>query len=96
MDRVEYEQHPVRHEYLLTDKGRDLTQVMVVLSAWGDRWLDNGKGAPIRLIHTECGHDAEERTVCGHCGDQLAASNLTAAAGPGFPSNGPNIFNRPA
>ena len=91
-DRVEYEQHPTRHRYLLTDKGRDLTRVMVALSAWGDRWLDNGKGAPIRIVHTECEHDAEARTVCGHCGGELAADNLVAAAGPGFPPNGPKIF----
>jgi DNA-binding HxlR family transcriptional regulator len=94
-DRVEYEQYPTRHEYVLTEKGRDLAQVMVALSAWGDRWLDNGQGAPIRLIHTACGHDADAVTVCGHCGDELASGNLVAAEGPGFPPNGPKIFDRP-
>lgn len=92
-DRVEYEQHPSRHEYRLTEKGRDLTQVMVSLSAWGDRWLDQGNGPPIRIVHTTCDHDAEPHTVCGHCGGELDTRNLRAAPGPGYPASGPRIFS---
>jgi DNA-binding HxlR family transcriptional regulator len=93
-DRVEYEQHPTRHEYRLTDKGRDLTQIVIALSAWGDRWLDGGNGPPIRIVHTECDHDAQPHIVCGHCGGDLNATNLRAAPGPGYPAHGPRIFDR--
>src|SRR3954463_9395138 len=27
------------HEYLLTEKGRDLAPALVALTAWGDRWV---------------------------------------------------------
>jgi hypothetical protein len=93
-ERSEYEQHPTRHAYRLTDKGADLAHVMLALSAWGDRWLDNGEGAPILITHTVCAHDAGPRIACGHCGGELNAGNLRAEAGPGFPAGGPAIFDR--
>lgn len=91
-ERVEYEEHPARHEYRLTEKGADLAHVMLALSAWGDRWLDDGIGQPIRITHTGCGHDAGPRVTCAHCGGGLDPGNLRAEPGPGYPVNGPAIF----
>jgi DNA-binding HxlR family transcriptional regulator len=93
-ERVIYEQHPSRHEYRLTGKGADLAHVLLALSAWGDRWLDNGEGVPIRITHTGCGHDAGPRISCAHCGGELDAGDLRAEPGPGFPVNGPAIFRQ--
>lgn len=95
-DRVEYERHPTRHEYRLTDKGHDLAGVMLALVSWGDRWLDHGDGPPISITHTDCGHDADPRIVCGHCGHDLTAGHLRAGPGPGFPQRGPRIFDHHA
>lgn len=92
-DRVEYQQHPTRHEYRLTDKGRDLTGVMMALMRWGDSWLDHGDGPPVTITHIRCGHDTDPRTVCGHCEDDLELSMIEASAGPGFPADGPRIFS---
>ncbi|MEO7572878.1 MAG: helix-turn-helix domain-containing protein [Acidimicrobiales bacterium] len=91
-ERVEYQQHPTRHEYRLTDKGRDLTGVMLSLMAWGDRWLDGDDGPPIEVTHTSCDHDADPRVVCGHCHAELALEHLRSGPGPGFPERGPRIF----
>ena len=38
MRRVEYQQHPPRHEYHFTAAGRELFPVMLALTGWGDRW----------------------------------------------------------
>ena len=38
VDRKVYSQRPVLVEYALTDKGRDLRQVVVAIQAWADRW----------------------------------------------------------
>ena len=38
VDRKVYNQRPVLVEYALTDKGRDLRQVVVAIQAWADRW----------------------------------------------------------
>lgn len=92
--RVEYEEHPARHEYRLTDKGADLAHVMLALSAWGDRWLDDGAGAPVRVTHDACGHEAGPRFACAHCGEELDPRSLRAGPGPGFPAGGREIFRR--
>ena len=31
MERVEYQQHPMRHEYVLTEKGRDASDVLIAM-----------------------------------------------------------------
>ena len=42
--REPYSERPLRHEYCLTEKGRDLWTIIIALKQWGDRWL----GARIR------------------------------------------------
>src|SRR4051794_30962454 len=37
--RVAYQDRPVRHDYLLTDRGRALLPVLAGLQEWGDTWL---------------------------------------------------------
>ena len=37
--RVAYQERPVRHDYLLTDRGRALLPVLAGLQEWGDTWL---------------------------------------------------------
>jgi DNA-binding HxlR family transcriptional regulator/peroxiredoxin len=37
--RVAYQERPVRHDYLLTDRGRALLPVLAALQEWGDTWL---------------------------------------------------------
>src|SRR3954452_13292002 len=37
-DRVLYSERPPRHEYRLTDKGRDLWPVITTMRQWGDKW----------------------------------------------------------
>ena len=38
-ERVRYQERPGRHEYRLTDMGRDLWPVIIALRAWGDRHM---------------------------------------------------------
>lgn len=68
------------------------SHVMLALSAWGDRWLDEGTGQPIRITHAVCGHDAGPRVSCAHFDGDLDAGDLRAEPGPGFPVNGPTTF----
>ncbi|AEA27086.1 transcriptional regulator, HxlR family [Pseudonocardia dioxanivorans CB1190] len=54
-----------RHEYLLTDKGRDLHAVFVALVRWGDTHIEDG---PVELAHAGCGAavDVQVRCRAGH------------------------------
>jgi DNA-binding HxlR family transcriptional regulator len=57
-----------RHEYVLTEKGRDLLPVALALMEWGDKHLTGSRGAPLALRHTRCGADVSVEVRCaeGH------------------------------
>ena len=57
-----------RHEYVLTEKGRDILPVALALMAWGDKHLTGERGAPLVLRHAGCGADVavEVRCADGH------------------------------
>jgi len=83
VDRHQYQTAPVRHEYRLTEKGRDLYPVIATLIAWGDKWMAAGNGPPALIVHSECGHATTAVTVCAECGGELNADTAVAAPGPG-------------
>ena len=57
-----------RHEYVLTEKGRDLLPVALALMAWGDKHLTGTRGAPLAMRHAGCGADVTVEVRCteGH------------------------------
>ncbi len=71
---VAYQDNPLRHEYRLTDKGRDLFDVLMALWRFGDRW-EPAHDERV-AIHTECGHQTHMVPVCAHCGGELTRHNI--------------------
>jgi len=80
--RRPYQEHPPRHEYVLTDKGRDFFPVVAAIMRWGDRWLDDGDGPPLVLHHAGCDHDMHAEVVCSACGEPLALREVRARVRP--------------
>ncbi|HKE74642.1 MAG TPA: helix-turn-helix domain-containing protein [Acidimicrobiales bacterium] len=78
LERRPYQDHPPRHEYVLTDKGRDFFPVVAAIMAWGDRWLAGEAGPPLALHHTTCDHDTHAEVVCSACGEALALRDVRA------------------
>lgn len=72
--RKRYQEHPPRDEYLLTDKGKDLLDVLLALWRWGDRWEPVSE--PRRLIHLGCGRATHAVATCAHCGQPLTRRDL--------------------
>ena len=85
--RRPYQDRPVRHEYVLTDKGRDLFGVIAAMKTWGDRWLAGDEGPPLTYHHTRCDHDMDAEVVCSHCGERLEVREVRALPGPGWPTD---------
>lgn len=86
LTRVRYEQRPPRHEYRLTDKGRDLAGPLLALLAWGDRWLTPpGEPVPVAVVHSTCGHDTTAVVVCSVCNEPLHAREVRLHANLGQP-----------
>jgi DNA-binding HxlR family transcriptional regulator len=90
LDRVPYQEHPPRSEYRLTDKGRDLWQVVTAMRQWGDRWVAPG-GAPLEMRHKGCGKVVDAVPVCSACGEALDARSVEGLPGPGA---APGSFDR--
>src|SRR4051812_15713224 len=70
LERVPYQDNPVRHEYRLTAKGRDLWLVINAMREWGDRWAAPD-GPPVKVEHRACGHVAHIVPTCSACGERL-------------------------
>ncbi|MHA6261867.1 winged helix-turn-helix transcriptional regulator [Arenibacterium sp. CAU 1754] len=76
-----YSHHPPRKEYLLTEKGRDLWPVIVMLRAWGNKWLDKSPERSTTLTHKGCGAVSEPYLVCSACGEPMEAHDCSATIG---------------
>jgi DNA-binding HxlR family transcriptional regulator len=84
LKKVPYQENPPRHEYRLTDRGKDLYPVLLSLVRWGDRWMDQGKGPPVVYRHNSCGHVMTPVLSCPDCGEVLEPRAVTPLAGPGL------------
>jgi DNA-binding HxlR family transcriptional regulator len=62
LERRRYQEHPPRDEYRLTERGRDLRDLLVVLKQWGDRW-GGLEASPVRLERTDTGDEVEPAIV---------------------------------
>ena len=54
LDRRPYDQRP-RYEYVLTQQGAELVDLLMVMAGWGDKWLAGRAGAPVLYRHHACG-----------------------------------------
>ncbi len=83
LERRPYETRPPRSEYVLTDKGAELVDLLMVMVAWGDRWADDGAGPPVLYRHRACGAISHVDLRCSHCGEPMHGGDVEVLAGPG-------------
>jgi DNA-binding HxlR family transcriptional regulator len=81
LERVAYQQHPVRYDYRLTEMGADLVPIILAVLAWGDRWLLGDGDVPAIPLHR--GHACRADVVCSTCRKPIDAANVGGAVGPG-------------
>jgi DNA-binding HxlR family transcriptional regulator len=89
--RRQYQQHPPRFEYHLTDVGRELRSVLNALRTWGDRWIVD---EPPVVVEHSCGHPLHVVARCAHCGADVDAAGdqaqwSTHFVAPGWDQHGP-------
>ncbi len=78
LEKVPYQERPVRHEYRLTAAGRDLSPVLVALMQWGDVHR-NQDGPRTTLVHTDCNAPIENLNRCTDCGASIDAHEIRSA-----------------
>jgi DNA-binding HxlR family transcriptional regulator len=82
LERRPYDQRP-RYEYVLTVKGAELIDLLMVMKGWGDRWLAGEAGPPVLYRHHACGEIADVELRCDHCGEPMRAGDVDLLPGPG-------------
>jgi hypothetical protein len=55
----------------------------------GDKWLDDGGGAPVTLHHHQPGHTIISQVICGECGEPVTHAGIEFCVGPGYPGDVP-------
>ncbi|MGY2047730.1 winged helix-turn-helix transcriptional regulator [Methylobacterium sp. JK268] len=80
LERRLYQERPPRHEYVLTEKGRDFRPVLWTLLAWGNRHLAP-EGVSVALVEPETGAPVDPVVVDRHTGRPLA-DGVRVVAGP--------------
>ena len=83
LERVPDPKRPGRPKYILTDKGRGLGPVLLVLMKWGDRYYPEPGGPPLLTVHIGCGGSIGADLRCDRCGDPYAQGEIEFHPGPG-------------
>jgi DNA-binding HxlR family transcriptional regulator len=79
-----YSERPLRHEYVLTPKGKDLNAVLLTLFDWGARHLyHDPECAGVAFKHKPCGHTLKPLLVCSDCGEPIRPRDLEMILAPG-------------
>lgn len=72
-----YQERPLRHEYVLTEKGKALSPVLSALLVWGNEHMRQpGEPAHMELRHKSCGHVMTPVTICPDCGEALTPQTV--------------------
>ncbi|WP_018681424.1 winged helix-turn-helix transcriptional regulator [Actinokineospora enzanensis] len=85
LDRRPYDRRP-RYEYVLTEKGTELVDLLLVMAHWGDKWLAGPAGPPVLHRHHACGEITTVDLRCTHCGEPMHATDVDLLPGPGATS----------
>jgi DNA-binding HxlR family transcriptional regulator len=81
LERRQYQAHPPRYEYVLTELGRSLRPVIVVLAGWGNARLAPEKRSMV-LVDEQTGSEAEPVVVDRATGRRIDGPDFVFTAGP--------------
>ena len=82
LERRPYDRRP-RYEYVLTDKGNELVDMLIVMVGWADKWLAGKAGPPALYRHRACGEISHADLRCARCGEPMHANDVELLPGPG-------------
>jgi len=92
LERRPYQERPVRHDYVLTDLGRDFAPVLTALMAFGNRHFAV-EGVASQMVEAATGLPAEPVLVDRRTGKPIESPDFVYAAGP---AAGPVVLERVA
>lgn len=60
-------------EYVLTERGQSLKQVVIALTRWGDRWIGAG---PVTFAHDGCDAGVDQHLSCSVCAGEIDPADV--------------------
>ncbi len=84
LKRRPYSERPARYEYVLTGKGFEFVDVLMVMAQWGDRWTAGDAGPPVLRRHRACGNVTQIELRCAECGETVISPDVDVELGPGM------------
>ncbi|MCE7079498.1 helix-turn-helix domain-containing protein [Streptomyces sp. ST2-7A] len=76
LERVPYQDRPLRHEYVLTPAGHDLAHAVVALTQWGERNLPHPARGPLGAVHRGCGGPIHAELRCAECARAIGGDEV--------------------
>jgi DNA-binding HxlR family transcriptional regulator len=81
LERRRYSAHPPRHEYVVTERGRDFRPILMALIAFGNRQFAP-EGASVTIVDAVSGAPADPILVDRLTGRPIVSSEFELIAGP--------------
>jgi DNA-binding HxlR family transcriptional regulator len=81
LERRRYSERPPRHEYVLTERGRDFRPVLLALLAWGNRHFAP-EGRSVLIVDTKTGREADPVLIDRISGRPLTDRQFRTVPGP--------------
>jgi len=78
--KQQYQEHPPRYEYRLTDKGRALWDVLAAMWRWGADWAFGDEGSPVGLWDKETRQEVRPLVVDESTGERLDVRRIRIRA----------------
>jgi DNA-binding HxlR family transcriptional regulator len=83
LERVPASCGGARHEYRLTEKGRDFFPAYVALKGWADRWMTGPEGPLVVLQDAATGQEVASPPLLAGDGQPLTPEAVRVLPGPG-------------
>ena len=83
LEKTLYSKAPPRHEYHMTQKGRELYWTALMMLRWERRWAPSAGKLQIHLRHTLCGKTFDPTPTCLCCHKEISARDVDWTEGPG-------------
>jgi len=82
--RRRYQQRPARYEYVLTEKGRELFPLLLLLYRWGNRY-ETPEGIAVELADRATGIALDPLVIDRRSGEPITLDQVMLRTGPAAP-----------
>jgi DNA-binding HxlR family transcriptional regulator len=82
LEKRRYNDRPVRYEYLLTPRGRQVWPILTSMWAWERNWVEGTDNVLPQMRHTTCGQIIEPVLTCDTCRAAIRWREVDGKLGP--------------